>query len=186
MSDIELFLIAIGASMDAVAVALCQGLTIKNMRIKQSLLISLMFGFFQAFMPLLGYLLASSLSEYIQAFDHFIAFGLLSFLGVRMILEARCPNHSCGCLNFKRLIIFSIATSIDALAIGITFAFLHVNLFKSVTVIGVVTFFLSFIATRIGKFLGSKMHTIAQYMGGSILILIGIKILLEHLNVINF
>ncbi|HHU27605.1 TPA: manganese efflux pump [bacterium] len=186
MGFVELLFVAFGASMDAFAVALCQGLSLRNISYKQSLLISIFFGFFQAFMPLLGYLLASSFSDYIQAFDHYIAFGLLSFLGIRMIYESKDGCELTDSLSIKRLFLLAIATSIDALAIGITFAFLNVKIIESVLVIGLVTFVLSFIATKIGKFIGDKMHQISQIVGGSILILIGLKILLEHLGVINF
>ncbi len=186
MSNIELLIIAVGASLDATAVAICQGLSIKNMNYKHSLLIAFFFGLFQAMMPLIGYLLGTQFDKYLQAYDHYIAFILLSIIGLKLIFDS---NEACPVVHevsIKKLTVLAFATSIDALAIGVTFAFLQVDLVKSITIIGVVTFILSYVGTKIGKYVGNKLHSQAEILGGIILILIGTKILLEHLGVINF
>ncbi|MBE5817199.1 MAG: manganese efflux pump [Clostridiales bacterium] len=191
MSFTELLLIAVGLSMDAFAVALCRGLNMIKINYRHALVIALFFGGFQALMPLAGWLIGSQFSKYITSFDHWVAFVLLAFIGAKMIYEAFNEKHddvSCeGGLNLKELFIMAVATSIDALAVGITFAMIpDTNIFVSIGVIGSITFALSLIGVIIGNKFGSKYEKKAQIAGGIILILIGLKILLEHLGIISF
>lgn len=185
MGLVELFVLAIGVSMDACAVAICKGLALPKATLKNGLWIGLWFGIFQGLMPLAGYFLGISFKDYITAFDHWIAFGLLLFLGGKMIKEALShdempPDASLSC---KNMLILAIATSIDAMAVGVTFAFLNVQIVPAVCFIGLVTFALSAVGVKIGSVFGAKFKSKAELVGGIILILIGIKILLEHLNV---
>ena len=184
----ELFLIAIGLSMDAFAVALCKGLAMRLLDMKQAAVIALFFGGFQAGMPLIGWLLGSAFEEYITSFDHWIAFGLLLFIGGKMIYEALRPDDDAetgsGKLDIKELFILAVATSIDALAVGITFAFLRTAIVPAVTLIGVTTFVLSVIGVILGHRFGIRYKSKAELAGGIVLVLIGAKILLEHLGVI--
>ena len=190
MGIVELFLTAIALSMDAFAVSVCKGLGMRRMRYDQALVISLYFGVFQALMPLIGWLLGTSFSRYIQAFDHWIAFVLLAFLGGKMLWDAFHEDDEQGeeaqdaRLDLKELIMLAIATSIDALAVGITFAFLQVAIVPSVAIIGVVTFVLSFVGVAVGHFFGARFEKPATIAGGTVLILIGVKTLLEHLGVV--
>jgi len=187
MGFFELFLIALGLSADAFAVSLCKGLCMRRLDFKSASLIAFSFGFFQAAMPLLGYLLASRLSGYVEGFDHWIAFALLTLLGIKMLVEAlkktktreeeSCPTG----IRLGELLLLSIATSIDALAVGITFAILTVNLFFASTTIGLTTFILSFCGIMIGHRFGVRFKKPAEIAGGSILILIGLKVLADHL-----
>lgn len=192
MSFVELFLIAVGLSMDAFAVAVCKGLEMKRINYRHGLVIALFFGVFQALMPLLGWLLGTRFGSYITEADHWVAFVLLVLIGGKMIYEALhedredCGKAS-GKLELKELFVLSIATSIDALAVGITFAILpDTNIWSSITLIGVTTFVLSFLGVVIGNRFGAKYEKRAELFGGVVLVLIGLKILLEHLGVINF
>ncbi|MCQ2478653.1 MAG: manganese efflux pump MntP family protein [Clostridia bacterium] len=189
MSFASLFLIAVGLSMDAFAVSVCKGLNMKKLNINQTLLISLFFGGFQALMPLIGYFLGQQFAEYIKQFDHYIAFILLAFIGGKMVIESLKHEETADSDTFKitELFILAVATSIDALAVGITFALLdNVSIWFSVSVIGITTFVLSLIGVFTGHKFGAVLKNKAELMGGIILILIGLKILLEHLEVINF
>lgn len=187
MSFMELFLIGVGLSMDAFAVAVCKGLCMKKFQPGQAAVIALFFGAFQGLMPLLGWFLGSRFASYIQEFDHWIAFFLLLWIGGNMIKESRekadeCEACSVGGLDYKELLMMAVATSIDALAVGITFAFLSVKILPAVSLIGVTTLVLSFIGVAVGNYFGSKYKSKAELLGGVILICIGGKILLEHLG----
>lgn len=186
MSHFELFAIAFGLSMDAFAVAISKGLCMSRVRYKYALITGLFFGGFQAMMPLVGYFLGVQFEDYLTTVDHWIIFALLFLIGINMILESRKEEkEKCDTLNLKNMTILSLATSIDALAVGITFAFLHADIISSVTVIGLTTFVLSFAGVVIGNLFGSRFKAKAEIAGGIILILIGTKILLEHLGVIG-
>ena len=189
MSFVEILLIGIGLSMDAFSVSICKGLTTKQFSWKMALTCGLWFGFFQALMPLIGYFLGERFEEYITAVDHWIAFGLLFLIGANMIREAVWGNedheHN-GALDFKTMLLLAIATSIDALAVGISFACIQVKIWSSILIIGVTTFLFSVLGVKIGNVFGSKFEKSAGIVGGIILILIGLKILLEHLGIINF
>lgn len=190
MSIIELFLIAVGLSMDAFAVSICKGLATKKVSIKQMATAGIWFGGFQALMPLIGYLLGSAFSNAINAYDHWIAFILLAIIGGNMIKEALDSEEESDDADdsfaVKTMFIMAIATSIDALAVGVTFAFLKVNIIAAISFIGVITFLFSFGGVKVGNFFGHKYEKKAEFLGGLILILIGLKILLEHLGIINF
>lgn len=190
MSFIEVLLIGIGLSADAFAVAVCKGLNMRKINYNHALIIALFFGGFQALMPLIGWILGSSFRVYIENFDHWIAFVLLGFIGGKMIFEALKNEEEgcCGCdrLDIKELFIMAVATSIDALAVGITFALVDVNIWGSIIVIGLTTFILSTIGVIIGNKFGAKYKSKAELAGGVILVLIGLKILLEHLGIVSF
>jgi len=184
MNIVELILIAIGLSMDAFAVSVCKGLSIGRTTIRQRCIAGVWFGGFQALMPLIGYLLGIGFKEYIDAFDHWIAFGLLALIGANMLRESlgKEEHSSIDCsLGFRQMLLLAIATSIDALAVGVSFAILNVNILWSITIIGITTFLFSFAGMKIGEIFGTKYKTPAEIAGGIILILIGLKILLEHL-----
>lgn len=187
MGIVELLLTAIALSMDAFAVSVCKGLGMRRMRYDQALVISLYFGVFQALMPLIGWLLGTSFSRYIQAFDHWIAFVLLAFLGGKMLWDVFHEKEdeeqeSAECrLDHRELFMLAIATSIDALAVGIAFACLDVNIWSSVSIIGVTTLVISFVGVWIGNRFGNRFQKKAEIAGGLVLILIGVKILAEHL-----
>lgn len=188
MSIFEILLIGVGLSMDAFAVAICKGLNMRKVNKAYCFMIALFFGGFQAFMPLLGWALGRQFEKHITAVDHWIAFGLLVFLGGKMVLDARKEEaeeevEMDSKLDIKELCLLSIATSIDALAVGITFAFLNVSILPAVTLIGCTTFLLSVVGVFIGNIFGSKYKSKAELLGGVILILIGLKILLEHLGI---
>lgn len=188
MGFIELILLAIGLSMDAFAVAVCKGLNMRKVNYKHTLLIALFFGGFQAIMPLIGWVLGKQFEQYITSFDHWIAFGLLVLIGGKMIWEVFRgeDEEACVCtqkFDLKELFILAIATSIDALAVGITFAFLQVNIWGPISLIGVTTFGLSIVGVMIGNKFGEKYKSKAELAGGIILILIGFKILIEHLGI---
>ena len=185
MGIIELVILSIGLAMDAFAVAVCKGLSMSKMKWKNAIVIGLYFGFFQGFMPVIGYLLGVNFQEKISNIDHWIAFILLGIIGINMIKEALskdCEKQN-DSVKFKDMIVLAIATSIDALAIGITFAFLKVSVVLAVTLIGVITFAISVIGVKIGNIFGDKYEKKAELVGGLILILLGVKILLEHLNI---
>lgn len=189
MSTLELFIIAVGLSMDAFAVAICKGLSVKELRPKHMLIVGLYFGAFQGLMPLAGYFLGKQFEEYITKYDHWIAFALLCVIGGNMIREAIAgEEEDCGCsFCVKAMVPMAIATSIDALAVGVTFGFMpDVNIWFAVAFIGIITFTLSAAGVKIGNVFGAKFKSKAELAGGVILILMGIKILLEHLEIINF
>lgn len=192
MGFFEIFMIGVGLSMDAFAVAICKGLNMHRLDQAQTLVIALFFGGFQALMPFLGWLLGRQFEAYITSFDHWIAFALLTFIGGRMIWEVvrkkeDAPNSASGGqkLDIKELLILAIATSIDALAVGISFAFLQVRIVAAITLIGCTTFVLSAAGVCVGHKFGAKYEDKATLTGGIILILIGVKILLEHLGLIG-
>ena len=185
MSILELVLIAIGLAMDAFAVSICKGLSLKKMEWNKALLCGGFFGGFQALMPLIGYALGSSFQEMIESIDHWIAFVLLAIIGGSMIRDAlRDEEDVKEGFDFKTMIVLAISTSIDALAVGVGFAFLKVNIWMSVAIIGIITFILSAIGVKVGSVFGTKFKNKAELAGGVILILIGFKILLEHLGFI--
>lgn len=194
MSLFELFLIAVGLSMDAFAVSVCKGLAMPKCTVKKAGIVGLWFGGFQAGMPLLGYILGVQFKDLITSIDHWIAFILLGIIGFNMVKEAReSANEGCDCcgeaddsLDMKTMFGLAVATSIDALAVGVTFAFLQVNIVPAVSFIGVITFTLSAVGVKIGNVFGTKYKAKAELAGGIILILMGCKILLEHLGVIAF
>ena len=182
---IELFLIGVGLSMDAFAVSICKGLGMEKVNKKQAFVIGLYFGGFQALMPLLGYFLGTQFESLITSIDHWIAFVLLALIGVNMIREACSKDDEKlnDSFAFKTMILLAIATSIDALAVGVTFAFLQVNIVTAVIMIGLTTFAFSAVGIKIGNVFGAKFKNKAEIFGGAVLILIGLKILLEHLGV---
>lgn len=188
MGIVELLLIAIGLSMDAFAVSVCKGLSNPVIKRKHYLLTGLWFGGFQALMPAIGYLLGTTFQKYITSFDHWIAFILLAFIGGNMIkesFECDCDSDNDASFNFKNMFLLAVATSIDALAVGITFAILEdVNIVLAITSIGIITFIISAIGLKIGNIFGMRYKSKAEFFGGAILILIGLKILLEHLGVL--
>lgn len=186
MSLLELFLVAVGLSMDAFAVAICKGLSMKRIDKKYMLLIVLFFGGFQALMPLIGYFLGSQFSAYIERVDHWVAFILLALIGGNMIKESReeAEEESFVGISYKELLLLAVATSIDALAVGITFAFLQVKILPAVVLIGATTFALSLIGVVVGNVFGARYKSRAEMTGGIILILIGVKILMEHLGIL--
>ena len=190
MNLIELLLIAVGLSMDAFSVSICKGLTTKRFSWRMALTCGVWFGFFQALMPTVGYFLGAQFQEIIEAYDHWIAFGLLFLIGANMIREAVWGKKEEGedndSLDFKTMFLLAIATSIDALAVGVSFACIQVKLWSSVLIIGFTTFLFSVLGVKIGYMFGSKYEKLAGVFGGIILILIGLKILLEHLGIINF
>ena len=190
MSIIELALVAVGLSMDAFAVAICKGLQMRKFNVGYALLIALFFGGFQALMPFIGWLLGTQFQALIQGFDHWVAFVLLGFIGGKMIWESRGDDgkdDKTSVLDIKELFILSIATSIDALAVGITIALLpDTDIGFSCMFIGLTTFVISVAGVCIGSGGGSRFRSKAELAGGVILILIGIKILLEHLGIISF
>ena len=204
----ELMLIAVGLSMDAFAISVCSGLTMSTNIIKKSIIIGLYFGFFQAIMPLAGYLLGSAFASKITAYDHWVAFILLSIIGGKMIIESirtegckdrKCPDGLCPdreCPGGKKpdlsekplspsvMLPLAVASSIDALAVGISFSFFALNIFIAITLIGLTTFILSFSGVKIGFSFGTRFKSKAETLGGVILILIGLRILLEHTGVL--
>ncbi len=183
----ELFLIAVALSMDAFAVAICEGLSLKKMSYRHAAIIGFFFGGFQALMPLIGYFAGVQFKSQISSIDHWIAFALLAGIGIKMIGESR-KSHPVpeSTFNLKGILLLSVATSIDALAVGVSFAFLQVNIVPAIAFIGVITFIFSFIGVRIGNLFGNKFQSKAEMAGGIILIAMGLKILLNHLGVINF
>ena len=184
MGLIELFLIAVGLSMDAFAVSVCKGLAMPKCTFKKAAIVGLWFGGFQALMPAIGYILGAQFQEAIASIDHWIAFVLLALIGGNMIHEAldNDEEEADASLDVKPMFLLAVATSIDALAIGITFAFLKVNIIPAVCFIGIVTFIISFAGVKIGNVFGARYKNKAEIVGGVILILLGLKILLEHLG----
>lgn len=186
MSLLSLFILSVGLAMDAFAVSVCKGLAMKKYRLYDSVIVGLWFGIFQAVMPLIGYLLGSQFKDKITQFSHWIAFVLLLFIGLNMIKEALSHEEDSAdsSLSFKTMLILAIATSIDALAVGVSLAFLKVNIIFAILCIGIVTFAISFSGVKIGSVFGTKYKSKAELAGGIILILLGVKILLEHFNII--
>ena len=206
----ELLLIAVGLSMDAFAVAACAGLTMPKVTAKKALIVGLYFGIFQAVMPLAGYLLATQFAAAITAFDHWIAFVLLCLIGGKMALgsfktegcaDRACPAENCAdreCPGGKRpdtqeaslrpskMLPLAVATSIDALAVGVSFAFLEVKIIPAVVSIGITTLLLSMIGVKIGNVFGIRFKSKAELAGGIILVLMGLKIILEHMGILSF
>ena len=184
----ELFVIAVGLSMDAFAVSICKGLSTPRLRLRHSLICGVYFGLFQALMPLLGWLLGVRFQAMIASLDHWIAFILLALIGGNMIKESleteeECPDAS---LDVRSMTLLAVATSIDALAVGVTFAFLTVPILPAVSFIGVVTFTLSVVGVKVGNVFGCRYKSRAELAGGLILVLMGLKILFEHLGYLNF
>jgi len=201
MSFIEIFLLAVGLSMDAFAVAVCIGLTIKKSTIGKKLVVGLYFGFFQAIMPLIGFLVATQFARHIIQYDHWVVFGLLTFLGGKMIWGSfkkdNCPDRICtgttctdrtcpkekqeASLKPAKMLPLALATSIDALAVGVSFAFLYVSIVPAISIIGVTTLILSMIGVKVGNIFGLKFKSKAELAGGVILVLMGLRVLLENL-----
>ena len=186
LSYLELLLIAVGLSMDAFAVSICKGLSLKRLKVRHAALVGLYFGGFQALMPTIGWALGYRFERVIASVDHWVAFFLLAVIGVGMIRESRESEELNDDLSFRTMVILAVATSIDALAVGVTFAFLRVRILPAAGLIGVTTFLLSGLGVYIGHVFGLKYKAKAELAGGIILILIGLKILLEHLGVIAF
>ena len=189
MGLLELFILAVGLSMDAFAVSVCKGLSTKKLKVKNYIIVGVWFGGFQALMPAIGYFFGTRFEKYITNIDHWIAFVLLLLIGGNMIREALSKEEETAndSFSFRTMIVLAVATSIDALAVGITFGLLpDVNIVAAVSFIGVITFILSALGLKIGNIFGLKYKSKAELAGGVILILIGTKILLEHLGVINF
>ena len=190
---IELFLLGIGLAMDAFAVSVCKGLGMRRLNKKQTLISGLYFGGFQALMPLIGWLLGSQFQKYITSIDHWIAFILLGFIGGKMMIEAirewneeETVDVIDAPLDHKNMLVLAVATSIDALAVGITFAFLDTPIIEAITIIGITTMIISIIGVVVGNFFGSRYKSKAEFIGGLILVLLGLKILLEHLGILVF
>ena len=184
MSLVELFILAVGLSMDAFAVSICKGLAMREKVLGKGVIIGLWFGGFQALMPLIGYFLGSFFADMITKYAHWIAFVLLIIIGGNMLKEAMGEDEKVdACMDAKEMFLLAIATSIDALAVGVTFAFLKVQIVPAVSFIGCVTFVCSAIGVKIGSIFGYKYRSKAEFCGGVILILIGLKILLNGLGI---
>lgn len=187
MGKVELIILAVGLAMDAFAVAICKGLSVQKIKPAHLAITGLYFGGFQALMPLIGYFLGINFRHLIEQVDHWIAFVLLAIIGINMIKEASSKDEECmDCgFGFKSMLPMAVATSIDALAVGVTLAFLNVNIWVAVSAIGIITFLLSAVGVWIGRIVGIKFKSKAEIFGGAVLILIGLKILLEHIVVIS-
>ncbi|WP_295748385.1 manganese efflux pump MntP family protein [uncultured Oscillibacter sp.] len=188
MNMFELFLIAVGLSMDAFAVSVCKGLSVQRLSPRHYLLTGAWFGGFQALMPTAGFLLGSTFEQYIVSFDHWVAFLLLAFIGGNMVKESSSQDeeHHDGSFSVRTMFLLAVATSIDALAVGVTFALLpDVHIASAVSLIGVTTFLLSALGLKVGNVFGLRYKARAELAGGVILILIGLKILLEHLGILT-
>ena len=187
----ELLLLALGVSMDAFAVSICKGLAMKKATVKEGLICGVWFGGFQALMPLIGFFLGTLFASAIEAVDHWVAFGLLGFIGASMLKEAFCKECDCcdehnADLSPKTMVVLAVATSIDALAVGISLAMAgNVNIVAAVALIGAFTCGMSAMGVKIGNVFGSRFEKKAQMAGGAILILLGLKILLEHLGILG-
>ena len=188
MSALELFILAVGLSMDAFAVSICKGLAVKRIDMGKAGIVGLWFGGFQALMPMIGYFLGSRFSNAIQSVDHWVAFILLSLIGANMIREAMSKDEDArrdsGSLSFKTMLMLAVATSIDALAAGITFAFLDVDIALAAGMIGCTTCIISMAGVKVGSVFGTKYKSKAEMTGGVMLILLGLKILLEHTGIL--
>ena len=187
MRTAELFLIALGLSMDACAVSVCKGLSVQKLKLRHALLTGIYFGLFQGLMPLIGYALGFRFEHLIKEIDHWIAFVLLAVIGINMLRESfgEADEHNDD-FGVKTMLVLAVATSIDALAVGIGFAFLKVNILTAAIFIAVITFMLSALGTYVGHKFGERFKSKAEFAGGVILIGMGLKILLEHLGIINF
>ena len=183
MSLLEIFLIGVGLAMDAFAVSICKGLSYKEMSWKKALLPGVYFGVFQALMPIIGYFLGSRFKNIIESYDHWVAFGFLLVIGIGMIKESREEAKADSSLTFKSMVPLAVATSIDALAVGISFGIMDVNIWLAAGMIGITTFVISTLGFKVGNMFGAKFKSGAEILGGIILILIGVKILLEHLGI---
>jgi putative Mn2+ efflux pump MntP len=180
----EIIVIAIGLSMDAFAVSVTLGLPVKKPKIIEIIIPGIYFGFFQAFMPLIGYFAGVNFAKNIQHSDHWIAFVLLGFIGGKMIKDsfsAEKEKLNENPFQFIKMLLLAIATSIDALAVGLTFAFFELNIFTAILIIGLTTFCISIAGVKVGHIFGTKFKAKAEFMGGAVLIILGIKILIEHL-----
>ncbi len=189
MGLLELFFLAAGLSMDAFAVSVCRGLAMEKFSIRKAAAVGAWFGSFQAMMPLIGWFLGSAFSRYIMSFDHWIAFGLLALIGGNMIKESFARDSmrcSSGVSEIRTMFFLAVATSIDALAVGVTLAFLKVDILPAVCFIGTVTFIISAAGVAAGHAFGTNYKSKAEFAGGAILIILGVKILLEHLGIISF
>ena len=192
MGILEMFILAVGLSMDAFTVSVCKGLCMKKATLKSQAICGAWFGGFQGLMPLIGFFLGTLFAESIQAFDHWVAFGLLALIGANMLKEAFSQETVDSCdidgeadLSIKSMFVMAVATSIDALAVGISLAMAgNVNIWIAVALIGIITFILSAVGVKVGHMFGSRFEKKAQFCGGIILILLGFKILLEHLGVL--
>jgi len=187
MTILEILILSVALAMDTFAVGICFGLSMPKVILRKAIIIGLYFGIFQAVMPLLGFLAASLFSEYIIAYDHWVAFVLLCFIGGKMIYGSFKNDESINdevSVKPKIMLPLAVATSIDALAVGVSFSFLNVNILSAVLIIGITTFIISIIGVKIGNVFGVKYKSKAEFAGGVILILIGTKILLEHLGVL--
>lgn len=186
MDLLSVLLIAVGLAMDAFAVAICKGLAMKRPGVRQILVVGIWFGFFQAIMPVIGYYLGSSFYSYIEDYDHWIAFVLLALIGVNMIREALSDEEEGvdASIRFRTMLVLAIATSIDALAVGISLAMTGDDIMVSAMIIGVVTFLISAFGVKIGSLFGDRFGKKAELVGGVILILIGLRVLLDHLGII--
>ncbi len=187
MGMMELFLIAVGLSMDAFAVSVCKGLSVRKTNIRHALCVGAYFGGFQALMPLLGFVLGRQFESLITSVDHWIAFVLLAVIGGNMIRESfkEEDEELNASFAFKTMLPLALATSIDALAMGVTFAFLRVDIVPAVLFIGVITFVLSAVGLKVGNVFGAKYKARAELFGGVVLVLMGLKILLEHLGILG-
>lgn len=187
MSLLELFIIAVGLSMDAFAVSICKGLSVRTLRPRHALITGAYFGGFQALMPLVGFILGVQFQALITSVDHWIAFVLLALIGGHMVRESRENDEEnlSDSFSFATMLPLAVATSIDALAVGVTFAFLQVDIVPAVLFIGVTTFVLSCVGVKVGNVFGAKYKARAELFGGCVLILMGLKILLEHLGFIG-
>ena len=181
MSVSEILFLSVGLGMDAFAVAICKGLSMIKMKWKNAIVIAIYFGIFQALMPVIGYFLGSKLSSAVTKVDNYIAFFLIASIGINMLIEAfkKEDEKENDSIDFKTMIVLAIATSIDALAVGVTFAFLKISIIEPIVSIGIITFFLSLLGVKIGNIFGEKYKKHAQIAGGIILILIAIKILID-------
>ena len=186
MGFVELFLIAVGLSMDAFAVSICKGLSLQELKPRHAALVGLYFGGFQALMPVIGWLLGFRFEHVIESVDHWVAFVLLGIIGLSIIRESGKTEEVSDDLGVKSMLLLAVATSIDALAVGITFAFLSVKILPAACLIGVTTFLLSALGVYIGHVFGLKYKAKAELAGGVILLFIGLKILLEHLGLLSF
>lgn len=186
MSILDLFILAVGLSMDAFAVSVCKGLSLGKIKPKHMCIAGAWFGGFQALMPLIGYFLGSFFAEMIEKYDHWVAFVLLAIIGGNMIKESFDKDKKVdSSMDVKSMLLLAIATSIDALAVGVTFAFLQVQIVPAVSFIGVITFIFSAVGVKIGSLFGTKYKSKAELFGGIVLVLIGIKILLEGIGVLG-
>ena len=192
MGFLELFLVGVGLSMDAFAVSVCKGLSMKKLRWRDAALLALFFGGFQALMPFIGWVLGSQFEQYITSVDHWIAFALLAIIGGKMILDVikergeETKVEPDKPLGIREVLVLAVATSIDALAMGITFAFLQVKIVPAISLIGITTACLSLVGVLVGHKFGAKYQEKAQLAGGIVLVLLGVKILLEHLGLLPF